>query len=81
MKDDCCNLYQGTKVYGDFVKTFLVEIRNTDEAARNPLLAASASAARNHFFALQRELKRVWELYDRLSAEKSDHEPSQTDKH
>jgi hypothetical protein len=66
---DCRNLYEETKIYGDLVKKFLVEIRNTEEAVSNPILAASISAARNHFFAVQRELKRVWELYERLSTQ------------
>jgi hypothetical protein len=66
---DCRSLYEETKVYSEFVKRFLVEVRKTEEAARNPMLAASVSAARNHFFAVQRELKRVFELYERLSSQ------------
>ena len=65
--DECRSLYEGTKIYGDSVEAFLVEIRKTEEASRNPILGASVAAARNHFFAVQRELQRVWELYERLS--------------
>jgi hypothetical protein len=36
-----------------------VAIRNTDEAERNPMLTASAAAAREHFETLQPELARV----------------------
>jgi hypothetical protein len=66
---DCRSLYEETKAYGEFVKRFLVEVRKTEEAARNPMLAASVSAARNDFFAVQRELKRVFEMYERLSSQ------------
>ena len=65
--DECRSLYEGTKIYGNSVKAFLVEIRKTEEASRNPILGASVAAARIHFFAVQRELQRVWELYERLS--------------
>jgi hypothetical protein len=63
--DDCHALHEQTLVYGEIVKAFLVAIRNTDEAERNQVLAASASSAREHFEALQKELDRVWDMYQR----------------
>ena len=61
--DSCHKLHEQILVYGETVKAFLVAIRNTEEAERNPTLAASASGAREHFEALQAELARVWEQY------------------
>lgn len=63
--DDCHGLREETLIHGNFVKAFLVAILNTNEAEQNPLLAASASVAREHFETLQKELDRVWELYQR----------------
>jgi hypothetical protein len=63
--DDCHSLREKTLIYGDFVKAFLVALGTTDEAEQNPMLAASASVAREHFETLQKELDRVWELYQR----------------
>ena len=61
--DDCHALHEQVIVYGETVKAFLLAIRNSDEAARNPILAASASTAREHFESLQAELARVWDQY------------------
>ena len=63
--DDCQTLHEKTLIYRDFVKAFLAAIGDADEAEQNPLLAASASVAREHFETLQKELDRVWELYQR----------------
>lgn len=65
--DDCRGLYEETKIYGDFVKAFLVAVRNTDEAERSPMLVASAAAARERLETLQSELARVWSHYQALS--------------
>ena len=63
--DDCHSLREETIIYGDFVMAFLVAVAATGEAEQNPLLAASASVAREHFEMLQKELDLVWELYQR----------------
>ena len=66
---DCQNLREETLIYRDFVKAFLVSIRDSDAADRNPMLVASASAAREHFETLQNELDKVWDMYQRTQRE------------
>ena len=61
--DDCHALHEQTLAYGETVKAFLLSIRNSAEAECNPILAASASTAREHFESLQAELARVWDQY------------------
>ena len=61
--NDCQSLREQTLVYADFVKAFLVAVRDSEEADRNPLIAASASVARERFEILQNDLDQVWTLY------------------
>lgn len=61
--NDFQSLREQTLTYGDFVKAFLVAIRNSEEADRNPALATSASVARERLEGLQNELEVVWKLY------------------